>query len=71
MIDAVWRDAGLAVELDGHTTHGTRAAFERDRARDRALQVAGFRVVRVTWRQIAREPAALARDLAALLDRRP
>jgi very-short-patch-repair endonuclease len=47
-VDAVWRDARLVVELDGRDTHGTAAAFERDRARDRALQVAGWRVVRIT-----------------------
>src|SRR5204863_5525897 len=43
---------GLVVELDGHAVHGTRTAFERDRARDRAFQAAGWRVIRVTWRQL-------------------
>jgi very-short-patch-repair endonuclease len=40
---------------------------QRDRARDRALNVAGWRVVRVTWRQLASEPEALATDLRRLL----
>ena len=51
-VDAVWRDAKLIVELDGFATHGTRRAFERDRARDRRLQAAGWRVIRLTWRQL-------------------
>ena len=43
-VDAVWREAGLIVELDGFATHGTRRAFERDRVRDRRLMTAGWRV---------------------------
>ncbi|MGI8631672.1 MAG: endonuclease domain-containing protein [Solirubrobacterales bacterium] len=64
--DCVWRDAGLIVELDGRETHGTRAAFERDRARDRALQAAGWRVIRVTWTQLQTDPLLLV-DLARAL----
>jgi very-short-patch-repair endonuclease len=67
VLDAVWWDHRLAVELDGHATHSTRARFESDRARDRELQVMGWRVVRVTWRQLTREPERVARDLRALL----
>jgi very-short-patch-repair endonuclease/predicted transcriptional regulator of viral defense system len=66
-VDFLWRSARLVVELDGYAAHGTRHAFEDDRERDRLLQLAGFRVVRVTWRQLHGDPAALARDLRALL----
>ncbi len=55
------------VELDGYGAHGTRHAFEDDRERDRLLQLAGFRVVRVTWRQLHQDPMRLARDLRSLL----
>jgi len=65
--DCVWRAGGLVVELDGYASHGTRSAFERDRARDRALQVAGWRVVRVTWRQLHERPDAVASELRMLL----
>jgi hypothetical protein len=44
-----------------------RRAFESDRVKDRRLSVAGWRPVRVTWRQLESEPAPLARDLRALL----
>jgi hypothetical protein len=44
--DCVWRDARVIVELDGRTVHGTAAAFERDRVRDRMLQARGWRTVR-------------------------
>jgi Protein of unknown function (DUF559) len=68
--DCVWRVARLIVELDGRAFHYSAGAFEGDRARDRALIAAGWRVVRVTWRQLTREPAALSADLRAALSHR-
>jgi very-short-patch-repair endonuclease len=67
--DFVWRDARLVVEVDGHATHGTRFAFEDDRARDVALVRVGWRVVRFTHAQItfdAADVAAALRDLLGL-----
>lgn len=65
--DCVWPDERLIVELDGHAFHRTRQAFERDRAKDRALTAAGWRVIRVTWSQLHDEPEGLGRDLRAAL----
>jgi very-short-patch-repair endonuclease len=65
-VDCLWRAQRLIVELDGQTHH-TRAAFERDRARDRALQAAGWRVIRITWRQLHEHPDAVVFDLRDLL----
>ena len=67
--DFRWTHERLVVELDGFETHGTRAAFERDRARDRALTAAGWRVARVTKRQLEHVPAELAAELRTLLRR--
>jgi len=66
-LDCVWRAEQVVVELDGRVHHEGREAFERDRRRDRLLQAAGWRVVRITWRQLRDEPRAVADDLAALL----
>jgi restriction endonuclease-like protein/putative AbiEi antitoxin of type IV toxin-antitoxin system len=66
-VDVVWRDCRLAVELDTHAHHGTRAAFERDRARDAALQLAGYRVLRVTDRRLDAEPEAVMKTVRSLL----
>jgi Protein of unknown function (DUF559)/Transcriptional regulator, AbiEi antitoxin len=66
-VDAVWLDARLIVELDSYAFHGTRAAFERDRARDAQLQIAGYRVLRITHRMIHHEPEKTIRLLRALL----
>jgi Protein of unknown function (DUF559) len=66
-VDAHWPAQGLVVELDGFAYHGHRAAFERDRARDAALQAAGYRVVRLTHRQLRREAPRIATQLRKLL----
>jgi hypothetical protein len=66
-VDFVFRDARLVVETDGRKTHGTRQAFERDRRRDQRLTVAGWRVIRITWRQIKYRPRQVATTIEALL----
>lgn len=66
-VDAYWPGARLVVESDGWSVHGHRAAFERDRARDAAMQVQGYRVLRVTDRRLTYEPNELAAELRALL----
>ncbi len=65
--DALWPDERLVVELDSYPIHTTRQAFESDRKRDRELTLAGYRVVRITWRQLRDEPANIADELSALL----
>jgi very-short-patch-repair endonuclease len=51
-VDFVWRDRRLIVEVDGYEFHRSPTAFERDRERDVKLQLAGWRVMRFTWRQL-------------------
>jgi very-short-patch-repair endonuclease len=66
-VDAFWLEERLIVEVDGFAFHSTRAEFERDRQRDRVLMAAGLRVLRITWRQLTREPEALLVQLAQAL----
>jgi very-short-patch-repair endonuclease len=66
-VDFVWRAQSLVVEIDGFAHHAGRQAFERDRQRDGVLVAAGFRVLRVTWPQLANEPEALLVRLARAL----
>ncbi len=66
-VDALWRSARLIVELDSWDFHRTRAAFERDRARDAVLQVAGYRVLRVSYRRLVEEPEAVVAMIRRLL----
>jgi very-short-patch-repair endonuclease len=64
--DCLWRHAGLVVELDSREYHDDDEAFDTDRRRDRALLVAGWKVVRVTWRHLLEEERELADDLRRL-----
>ena len=66
-VDALWPRARLVVEMDSWEYHRHRAAFERDRARDTDLLLAGYRTIRVTHRRLDREPAALAAQIERLL----
>ena len=66
-VDAVWDAQRLVVEVDGWAANGTRDAFERDSARDRALVTAGWRVVRITWRQLTKDAPLLAAQLRKLI----
>jgi very-short-patch-repair endonuclease len=66
-VDCAWPDQRVIVELDSRAYHQTTAAFERDRQRDRKLQAAGWRAIRVTDRALREEAAVLREELAALL----
>ncbi len=66
-VDFAWPAAPLVVEVDGYRFHSGRDAFERDRRRDAELQARGYRVVRITWRQLAERPLAVVARLAQLL----
>jgi very-short-patch-repair endonuclease len=59
MVDFCWPDHRLIVETDGRR-HRTRAAFERDRARDALLTAVGWRVMRFTTRQVRGDPVTVA-----------
>jgi very-short-patch-repair endonuclease len=65
--DFLWRQQRLIVETDGGHVHRTSRAFERDRRRDQRLVLAGWRVVRFTWRQVVDEPAVVDATIRALL----
>jgi hypothetical protein len=69
-LDAYWPEYRFAVELDVFETHGTRAAFERDRKRQEDLLLAGIQMTRVTGPRLEQEPAEVIRRVARLLSER-
>jgi very-short-patch-repair endonuclease/predicted transcriptional regulator of viral defense system len=66
-VDLLWPGVKLIVELDSWEFHRHRAAFQRDRARDTRLLVAGYRTIRVTHDRLDREATALAAEIEQLL----
>jgi hypothetical protein len=69
-VDFLWRGAGLAIECDSWEFHGTRRAFERDRARDAQLAALGIQALRFTWRQLTHQPGEVIPVIAAVLENR-
>jgi hypothetical protein len=65
--DFLWREQRLVIETDSVRFHGTRRAFESDRRRDQRLILAGWRVIRITWRQVIETPRVVIGLLRNLL----
>jgi predicted transcriptional regulator of viral defense system len=69
--DFYWPAHRVVVETDGYKFHSTRGAFERNRRNDQRLTVAGFRVVRMTHRQIKHQAEKMAAVIVRLLAAAP
>jgi very-short-patch-repair endonuclease len=70
-VDAYFPEHRLIVELDGYATHGTKAAFSRDRAQDAYIfEVTGIPTIRYTYDQTTRQQRRTAKQLATILERR-
>jgi hypothetical protein len=66
-VDCRWHDPPLTVELDSFTFHNSRRAWERDRRREREAYARGDQFRRFTYGDVVEHPAAMLRELAALL----
>jgi very-short-patch-repair endonuclease len=66
-LDAYWEPERFVVELDVYETHGSHAAFERDRLRQEDLKLKGVEMIRVTGPRLDREPEAIVKRVAAHL----
>jgi very-short-patch-repair endonuclease len=68
-VDCFFRAARLIVEIDGFTYHSSPAAIERDHDRDQVLYLAGYDVVRFTWKQLDQQPDRVLANVAGALAR--
>lgn len=66
-VDAVYDEARLVVELDGHATHTTRRQRQADAERDARLMAEGWRVVRFTYEDVTERPGYVADTIRSLL----
>ena len=65
-LDAYWEAERFAVELDVFETHGSRAAFERDRIRQEDLLLLGVGMIGGDRRRLEREPDGVMARVATL-----
>lgn len=66
-IDIAWPEQRVGVECDGFRFHSQRAQLDRDTARQNLLVGLGWKLVRVTWRQIEEEPEQVIQVIHSLL----
>lgn len=68
VVDAVWHEQRVIVELDSRSFHGRDdESFEGDRIRIAELQLVGYRVYPVTWRELTRNPDRVAGRIERML----
>jgi hypothetical protein len=69
-VDFHWPNHRVIVETDSNRYHATDPKRRRDRAKDRALQLAGWIVLRVPEEDLADRPELILTDLRTALRRR-
>lgn len=67
-VDFWWPEEHFAIEFDGWDNHRSRAAFERDSAKQSQLAAVGIQLARVTGRRLRDEPYAVIAEAAAALN---
>ena len=63
-VDFLWREQRLIVETDGYRYHRGATAFEDDHERDLDLRSQAYDVLRLTYRQITKDPTRAATAVA-------
>lgn len=58
-VDFAYLDEKIVIEADSRRWHLAFDAFEVDKIRDNAAQIAGWIVLRITWRMIKDEPSGV------------
>jgi very-short-patch-repair endonuclease len=69
-VDLFWDDERFVVEADSRRHHATEVAFERDRKRDLEVLAVNYGVLRITWKQVEREPQKVFAVVRSELERR-
>ena len=66
-VDLAYPEHKLIIEGDSRKWHLLIESFETDRQRDNQAQLAGWRILRFTWRQIMEEPETIIASVTAAL----
>ena len=68
-VDFFWPEHRLVVEVDGYEAHSGRIPFQRDRAKDRALRLARYELLRFTWHDVFRSSKTVVREVSTMMGR--
>ncbi len=63
-IDFAYPDLKIAIELDGVRTHAADAALNSDDARQNALSLDAWLILRFTWKRVTRDPDGVLDEIA-------
>jgi hypothetical protein len=63
LVDAVWRDRKLVVELDGRDNHSSWAQIQNDRRKELRLRRAGYPVIRYGTQQVEEQAGEVVADV--------
>ena len=66
IVDFLWPEHKVILEVDGYAYHHHR--FDEDRDRDLDHEAMGYRTIRVTYRMIRDDPEGVVRRIAAVLE---
>ncbi|MGH8946934.1 MAG: DUF559 domain-containing protein [Acidimicrobiia bacterium] len=69
-VDFAYVEEQILMEADSRRWHGLFDAFEIDRRRDIAAQLAGWIVLRITWKMITEEPEFVVDTVRRALEMR-
>jgi len=65
--DFVWHDARLVVEVDSWSAHSSPHAFQADRTLSNTVQLAGWTILRFTYRDVTRRSELVAAQVRQAL----
>ena len=66
-IDFAYPEVMLAIEVDGYESRRSRESFDLHTERHTMLVLAGWTVLRFTWKQITTDPTGVARQIRSML----
>lgn len=66
-LDFALPDQKIGIELDGYEFHSSKKAFTKDRERQRAIEAAGWRIIRFSGSEINADPAECVRQATELI----
>ncbi|BBY51477.1 hypothetical protein MARA_49450 [Mycolicibacterium arabiense] len=62
-VDVVFREAKVAIEIDGFAFHTDADVFQRDRSKQNAIALAGYQVLRFTWLDLVEYPERVVAEV--------